>query len=81
MTFQLKPNRGSLFKDESKSKPEDRDYSGAINVEGEEYWLSGWVSTSRAGKKYLSLSIKPKQEPPPDTSKPLSEEMQDEIPF
>ena len=53
-------NRGVLFRDEKKSKPEDRDYSGSINIGGTEYWLSGWIKTSRKGSKFLSLSVKPK---------------------
>jgi len=59
-------DRGCLFKDERKSKPEDRDFSGQINVGGREYWLSAWSKTSKAGKKYLSLSIKPKDEAKPN---------------
>ena len=54
-------NRGALFKDEHKAKPEDRDYSGSINIGGTDYWLSGWVKTSQKGAKFLSLSVKPKR--------------------
>jgi hypothetical protein len=53
-------NRGALFRDDKKSKPEDRDYSGSINIAGVEYWLSGWAKTSKKGTKFLSLSVKPK---------------------
>jgi uncharacterized protein (DUF736 family) len=61
-------DRGCLFRDERKSKPEDRDFSGQINVGGREYWISAWSKTSKAGKKYLSLSVKAKNEakPKPD---------------
>jgi hypothetical protein len=55
-------NRGALFR-EQKEKETDRDYSGTINVGGVEYWLSGWVKTSKKGAKYLSLSVKPKDAP------------------
>jgi len=41
MAFELKPNRGSLFKNEDKADDKDRDYSGQINVEGREFWISG----------------------------------------
>ena len=27
---------------------------------GEKFWLNAWVKTSKAGQKYMSLSIKPK---------------------
>jgi hypothetical protein len=63
MAFQQKPNRGSLFKNADKSKEEDRDYAGSINIDGREYWLSGWINTTKDGNKYLSLAIKPKDEP------------------
>jgi hypothetical protein len=53
-------NRGVLFRDEKKSEPADRDYSGSINIAGVEYWLSGWTKTSKKGTKFLSLSVKPK---------------------
>jgi hypothetical protein len=68
-------NRGVLFREEKKSKPEDRDYSGSINIGGTEYWLSGWVKTSKKGSKFLSLSIKPKA---PVEAKP---DFNDEIEF
>jgi hypothetical protein len=54
-----------LFRDERKQKPEDGDYSGSINVNGCEFWLSAWVKQSKAGKKFMSLSIKPKDEAKP----------------
>jgi len=51
-------NRGALFRDDDKDPNDDKD------------WLSGWVRTSKkSGKKYLSLSIKPKQDKPPATNK------------
>jgi hypothetical protein len=69
-------NRGVLFR-EDKQKDEDRDYSGSINIEGTEYWLSGWVKTSKRRTKFLSLSVKPKI----DKSEPTQGNMDDEIPF
>jgi hypothetical protein len=74
-------NRGALFRDDRKTKDEDRDYSGSINIDGVEYWLSGRVKTSKKGTKYLSLSVKPKGAPVPDKSKPLADELDDSISF
>jgi hypothetical protein len=77
-------NRGALFNErDRKTKDNDRDYSGSINIEGAEYWLSGWVRTSKkSGKKYLSLSIKPKVEKPAESAKKSpAQDLDDEIPF
>lgn len=53
-------NCGVLFREDNKSEPADRDYSGSINIAGVDYWLSGWVKTSKKGSKFLSLSVRPK---------------------
>jgi hypothetical protein len=84
MAFQQKPNRGSLFKNDEKSKQEDRDYAGSINVEGREYWLSGWISETKKGSKYLSLAVKLKDEESGERAKPKAgarEELNDTIQF
>jgi hypothetical protein len=76
-------NRGALFKNEEKDGENDREYSGTLDVEGTEYWISGWVRTSRkTGKKYLSLSVKPKVEKPAESErKSPAEDFDDRIPF
>jgi hypothetical protein len=77
-------NRGALFRNDDKDPNDDkeRDYSGTLDVEGTEYWLSGWVCTSKkSGKKYLSLSIKAKQDKPPAANKSPAEDFVDGIPF
>jgi hypothetical protein len=62
MAFEPKDNSGALFRNDDKdpNDDKDRDYSGSLNVDGTDYWISGYVRTSKSGKKYLSLSIKPK---------------------
>ena len=73
-------NKGTLFRNDDKER-EERDYSGSINVEGTEYWLSGWVRTSKSGRKYLSLSVKPKQDKPPASKKSPADDFGDDISF
>jgi hypothetical protein len=73
-------NRGALFRDDSKASTDDRDYSGSLNVEGTDYWVSAWIKTSKAGKKYMSLSVKPKVEKP-DTTRSLRDDLEDEVPW
>ncbi|HMF20574.1 MAG TPA: hypothetical protein VKG24_00390 [Pseudolabrys sp.] len=74
-------NRGALFRDEEKHKDTDRDYSGTINIEGHEFWLSGWIKTSKKGTRFLSLSVKPKNAPAAKSTKSRAEDMNDDIPF
>jgi hypothetical protein len=67
-------DRGVLFKNKQKKTDNHPDYQGSINVDGKDYWLSSWLKTSKAGEKFMSLSVKPKepqgeesQVPPPNT--------------
>jgi hypothetical protein len=73
-------NRGALFRNTEKDGDNDRDYSGTINVNGQEFWISGWVKVSKTGKKFLSVAIRPKT-PAVDTNKPLTEDIGDAVPF
>lgn len=60
-------NTGLLKKNERKEKDSHPDYNGSVNVEGVDYWLSGWVKVGRegsklAGQRYFSLALTPKEE-------------------
>ena len=48
-------NKGSFFVNEQKKTEKHPDYSGKINIEGTEYYLSGWKKQSKTGKHFLSL--------------------------
>ncbi len=81
MAFIPKDMSGSLFSaKENKRDAKDRDYSGSIMINNEEYWLSGWKRETREGRQYLSLSAKPKAEKV-DRSRPLKDELNDDIGF
>ena len=54
-------NRGQLFKNDNQAEKQP-DMKGTLNVNGVEYWISGWKKTSKAGTGFISLSIRPKQE-------------------
>ena len=54
-------NRGSLFKNDRKEKETHPDLKGSINIDGKEYWLSGWSKITSKGDKMLSLSVTPKE--------------------
>lgn len=72
-------NRGALFKNERKEKETHSDYNGTIDVNGEEFYLNAWVKESKAGKKFFSLSVKPKGEAAPAI--PATDISTDDIPF
>ena len=52
-------NTGALFVNEDKDEghPKWPDRKGRLNVNGVDYWLSGWLKTSKSGKKYLQLKL------------------------
>lgn len=52
-------NRGVLFKNDRKQDDRDANYTGSININGAEFWLSAWIKDSKKGK-FMSLSVKPK---------------------
>lgn len=54
--------RGFLMKNTEKEKDTQPDYKGSVVVDGVEYWLSGWIKTSKQGNKFMSLSVQPKQQ-------------------
>ena len=55
-------NRGSLFKNDKKTEEKHPDLNGSINIEGVDYWISGWSKVSKGNQKYISLSVRQKQE-------------------
>lgn len=79
-------NRGVLFKNEDRQQDNHPHYKGSLNVNGVDLWVSGWLKTSeKTGKKFMSLSVKPKDEKPvKQASKPKSsgfDDMDDNVPF
>ena len=57
-------NRGVLFRNDRKDGESSPDYTGQINVAGDEHRLSAWLKTSKKGVKFLSLSVRPKEDGP-----------------
>ena len=78
-------NRGAIFKNDDKQQDNHPDYKGSLNVNGVDLWVSGWLKTSeKTGKKFMSLSVKPKDAAPvKQASKPKSSgfDDMDDAPF
>lgn len=89
-------NTGMLARNERKDKETHPDFTGTINVDGVEFWLSGWTREGKPGskmegKRYFSLAVKPKEErqaapqqrrsPPPARSGGHRDDPDGDIPF
>jgi len=49
-------NKGVLFKNQNKKTDKHPDYTGQINIDGVDHWLSAWLNEGKRGK-YMSLAI------------------------
>jgi hypothetical protein len=76
-------NKGILGRNDRKTQDTHPDFSGSINVEGREFWLSGWVKERKDGSgRFFSLSVKPKDAAnAPAAPRPAPADIDDEIPF
>jgi hypothetical protein len=63
-------NRGAIHKNLKKEEEKHPDMNGTLNVDGVDYWISGWKKVSKAGSTYLSLSVRPKEEQTRQVSQP-----------
>jgi uncharacterized protein (DUF736 family) len=65
MAYEVKPNTGSLFKNDKKETDTHPDYKGSGLVDGlGEVWLDAWINVAKDGSKYMSLKFKPKEARP-----------------
>ena len=62
-------NRGAIWRNEKKEKDTHPDFTGSLDVDGVQYWVSAWKRKEDAGPKSpaLSFSVKPKEEAPQRT--------------
>ena len=79
-------NKGVLFKNDKKEKETHPDYTGKINIEGVDHYLSCWVNKSeKTGKNYMSLSIgkvvQANNEVPASAPAPAGDDLDDDVPF
>lgn len=74
--------QGTLFRNDKKETDKHPDYKGSAQINGEEFWLSAWINTSKDGKKYMKLKFDPKQaQEAPANTVVITDEMDDDLPF
>jgi hypothetical protein len=59
-------NSGMMARNENLKTDKHPEFSGSINVEGVDYWLSAWVNEGKPGgkmegRKYFSIKINRKE--------------------
>jgi uncharacterized protein (DUF736 family) len=77
-------NKGVLFRNGEKETDKHPDYRGDIDIDGKKYWLSAWINQSKKGNKYMSLSVKLKEQQEPTKipeSSPSHDDYDDSLPF
>jgi hypothetical protein len=81
-------NSGMMARNERRTTDKHPEFSGSINVEGVDYWLSAWVNEGKAGgkmegKKYFSIKLSRKEGGVGTTGRPASDSSyeSDDIPF
>ena len=56
-------NSGTFGKNKRKAVGDKKpDYTGSVNVNGAPHWLDGWIRVGPDGDKFISLTIKPKEQ-------------------
>ena len=80
-------NSGMMARNERRDTDKHPEFTGSINVEGTDFWLSAWVNEGKAGgkmegKKYFSIKLT-RKEGGSSTSRPASDSsfVSDDIPF
>ena len=71
---------GLLFPNKDKTKDVHPNLKGTAQIEGMEYWVSGWVKIAKSGGgKFISLAFQPKQQQSKSSVQQKLDE--DDIPF
>jgi len=82
--FEQRDMTGALFLNKRKITERHPDRNGSCMIDGQEYWVSGWIKKTKTGDPWLSLSFTAKEEQ--QASKPKNEahgfdDVDDDVPF
>ena len=79
---------GALFKVDQKKSDRHPDYNGSCEINGTEFWVSGWIKQSKAGKAFMSLSFTAKEQQSAPVQQPVQQSQPqrggidlDDVPF
>lgn len=88
MPYEQRDMSGSLFRNKKKEKDSHPDTQGSCQIDGVDFWVSGWTKTTQGGEKWISLAFKRKdqqQEPAAPTEKQKAAkavaDLNEDIPF
>ncbi len=77
MSYERKPNTGSIFKNKRKEKDTHPDSTGEALIDGKFYWINAWWNDEPGKEAHFSMIFNPKDqqderpEPPPASSNPF----------
>lgn len=80
-------NRGAIWKNPKKTTDKHPDFTGSLNVDGVEFWVSAWKRKEGASEKSpaLSFQIQPKdvdqRSAPEQRNRGSVADMDSDIPF
>ena len=81
MAYELRDGSGSLFKNDKRTKDTQPEYRGDCKIDGQEYWISGWIKPGANGKFFsLAITLKDVVAPSQDTPA-VDDPLDDEVPF
>jgi hypothetical protein len=83
MAYEMKPDSGSLFKNDKREKDTQPNAKGQALIGGVEYWVSAWTNDGPRGKyQQLKFERKDKDERRMAEASPKTlAEMDDDCPF
>lgn len=84
MTFELRDNSFSAFKNKRKEEKTHADLTGTAKINGEEYFINIWKKTDKNGDTYLNGTLRLKQkknETQPINKKNYLAPDEEEVPF
>jgi hypothetical protein len=62
MAYEVKDLTGTLFRNDRKTSEKHPDKKGSCKINGQEYWVSGWIRYSDNGEERISLAFSLKEE-------------------